>query len=208
MNDKERRFVPLDNIEFESRSDDNGTSIGTIRGHAAVFNSNSVDLGGFTESIKRGAFKDAIAEDDVRALVNHDPNLLLARTSAGTLTLREDRTGLRMEIDVPNTTAGRDVKTSIERGDMTGASFGFRVVNDEWNTEDEVPHRTLTSVRLYDVGPVTYPAYPDTQVATRSLDAWKAAHEQNETEVGEEQSTTRRRELDRLTQRHAEAKGQ
>ena len=142
-----------------------------IEGYAAVFNSDSEDMG-FVERIKPGAFKDALKRSDARALFNHDPNFILGRQSNGTLDLKEDKTGLFMSVQPPDTQLIRDmVLTPIERGDITQQSFGFTIEADSWDGLDtESPVRTIEKVReLFDVSPVTYPAYPDTQVALRSL---------------------------------------
>jgi HK97 family phage prohead protease len=141
-----------------------------IYGYAALFDSFSVDLGGFREKIQRGTFLETIASDDIRALFNHDPNLILGRNKSGTLRLSEDETGLAYEIQVPATQAGRDLVESIRRGDITQNSFGFRVLPDgaEWKEEaDGTLIRILKKVKLYDISPVTYPAYPDTELALR-----------------------------------------
>lgn len=140
----------------------------TIRGYAAVFNSDSENLGGFIERIDPKAF-DGVLNDDVRALINHDDNMILARTISGTLSLSVDERGLSYEFEVPNTTYGNDLLVSVQRGDISQSSFGFSVAEDEWDRGD-VRRRTIKKVaRLYDVSPVTYPAYPDTSVAMRSL---------------------------------------
>lgn len=142
----------------------------TARGYASVFEKFSQDLGGFVERAMPGAFKKTIQEQDVVALANHDPNLLLGRASAGTLRLSEDEKGLAYEIDLPDTTAGRDWATLLERRDVIGSSFGFRVIEDEWGeTEQGYPLRSLRQVSLRDVGPVTFPAYSDSEAALRSL---------------------------------------
>jgi len=159
----ERRAFP---IEFRVEGDEQPK----IRGYAAVFNKMSDVLGGFREKIAPGAFKKTLKEADVRALFNHDPNFVLGRTSSGTLALREDDKGLFMEIDPPDTAPARDLMTLIERGDVDQASFAFRVVKDTWEHEEsQTPTRTLNEVVLYDVSPVTYPAYPQTSVDVRSL---------------------------------------
>jgi len=147
-----------------------------IRGHAAVFNALSEDLGGFREQIAPGAFKNAIGRDDVRALFNHDSNLILGRNKAGTLRMSEDDTGLAIEIDPPDTQYARDLMVSMERGDITQMSFGFSVTKQgqKWEENGQTHTRTLTDVRLYDVSPVTLPAYPQTDVALRSLTEFKA----------------------------------
>jgi len=155
-----------------------------IVGYAAVFNSLSEDLGGFREKINPGAFRAAIKKSDTVALFNHDSNIVLGRTSAGTLELKEDKTGLFMEIDPPDTQAARDLMVSIERGDIKQQSFGFIVKNDSWETIDGEEIRTIGEVEeLYDVSPVTYPAYPDTSVALRSLEINKSSVNRSENSV-------------------------
>lgn len=157
-----------------------GGDVPTITGHAAVFNLPSEDLGGFTEIVKKGAFKESLSRgDDVRALVDHDPSRILGRTSSGTLRVKEDRAGLAVEIDVADTQAGRDIVTSIRRGDVSGMSFGFRTIEDSWRTVDGEEVRELKKADLIDVSPVTFPAYPDTDVsvAQRSLKEWKVGQE-------------------------------
>lgn len=147
----------------------------TATGYAALFNSQSSDLGGFVETISPGAFDSALAVSDVRALFNHDPNLVLARTASGTLTLEVDEIGLRYSFEIPNTTYGNDFAEMLKRGDVTQSSFGFVVGADKWEPEEENAKgkkmkRTILEVReLFDVSPVTYPAYPDTSVALRSM---------------------------------------
>jgi hypothetical protein len=140
----------------------------SIVGYAAVFNSLSEDLGGFRERIAPGAFAGA-ADADVRALFNHDPNLVLGRSTAGTLTLGEDEVGLKIRITPPDTQYARDVMALIERGDVSQMSFGFRTVKDDWEQGDGGTIRTLQQVSLYDVSPVTFPAYPATHVQMRDL---------------------------------------
>lgn len=144
---------------------------------------------GVVERVDRAAFKNALARpDDVRGLVNHDPNLLLGRTLAGTMTLSVDDRGLKYVIDPPDTQAGSDAVKSIKRGDITGSSFSFVANAVEWkeanSTEPEV--RIIKDVTLYDVGPVTFPAYESastglrgvavgsTDDAKREYDAWLA----------------------------------
>jgi HK97 family phage prohead protease len=142
-----------------------------IQGHAAVFDRHSQDLGGFVERVAPGAFKKTIREADVRALFNHDPNMILGRSTAGTLRLSEDRAGLAYDLSLPDNTLGRDLRVSIERGDITQSSFGFRTIHDSWSrTDDGYPLRTLEEVSLHngDVSPVTYPAYEDTDVTARA----------------------------------------
>lgn len=148
----------------------------TIAGYAAVFNALSEDLGWFREQIAPGAFAESIRRgDDVRALINHDSNLVLGRTAAGTLRLQEDERGLLVEIDAPDTQVARDLIVSMERGDVTQMSFGFFTQKQQWDETTDPPTRTLQQVTLFDVSVVTYPAYPQTDVSVRSRDAAVAA---------------------------------
>lgn len=150
-------------------------------GYAAKFNSLSSDLGGFREQIQPGAFSHALQNNaDVRALWDHNSGQVLGRTRAGTLRLSEDDEGLRAEIDVPDTTAGRDAVTSIERGDVSQMSFAFRVRPggqsfDESDSGEII--RTLTSVDLLDVSPVAYAAYESTRIDARALRQWQSEHD-------------------------------
>jgi len=147
-----------------------GTEQPKIVGYAAVFNQLSEDLGGFREKIAPGAFRKTIQEADIRALWNHDSNYVLGRNKSGTLKLEEDNHGLRIEITPPNTTWARDLITSIKRGDVDQMSFGFRAIKDRWEVDDGQNIRTLLEVSLFDVSPVTYPAYSQTAVSTRAWD--------------------------------------
>ena len=158
----EKRAATVEAAQEESRM---------ISGYAAVFDSDSEDLGGFTERIERGAFAEAIKVSDVRALFNHDNNMILARTASGTLRIYEDERGLKYEFEAPNTTAGNDVLQMIKRGDINQSSFGFTVEQDSWAKRDGTTYRTIKKVkRLYDVSPVTFPAYPEASVAVRKLE--------------------------------------
>lgn len=165
---QERRAFVLDGLAVEERDG----QLPIIRGHAAVFNRLSEDLGGFREQIRPGAFSKAIIEDDVRALWNHDPNFILGRNRAGTLRMFEDSDGLAVEIDPPDTQFARDLMTSMRRGDVTQMSFGFTVEKggQSWEKVNGETIRTLSSLHLFDVSPVTFPAYPQTDVAVRALE--------------------------------------
>ena len=176
---KETRIFQFEKLNVEERADGMGPK---ITGYAAVFDKWSEDLGGFREKIRAGAFKKAIGKSDVRGLFNHDSNYVLGRQSNGTLTIKEDKNGLWMEIDPPDTQIIRDlVLAPIKRGDIKEQSFAFVIAEggDEWkNLHGEKPNepvtRTITEVdELFDVSPVTYPAYPDTSVALRSMDKAK-----------------------------------
>ncbi len=184
----ERRFIagPRSSIALQKRDG----SAGTITGYAAVFYREGDPgteyqlYGDMVERIMPGAFDRALAEkDDCRALVNHDPTLLLGRAAAGTLRLSIDETGLKYEIDAPDTHAGRDACVSLERDDMTGSSFSFLPDDTTWREQGDLIIREVNSVQLFDVGPVTFPAYAGTSAGIRSqgdagearkaLEAWK-----------------------------------
>lgn len=139
-------------------------------GYAALFNSRTNIGGYFEETIAPGAFTDTLRSADVLALIAHDSGRVIGRSSSGTLRLQEDAKGLFVEIDLPDTTDGRDLAVQLERGDISGMSFGFRVTHDEWDESGSIPKRTVHKVELYEVSAVASPAYPDTTLALRSLD--------------------------------------
>lgn len=183
MLDLERRAVALEGAVIETRAEGKKT----LRGHAAVFNQLSEDLGGFREQIQPGAFADAIEKDDVRALFNHDINYVLGRNVSKTLRLKEDARGLAIEIDLPDTQMARDLAVSIERGDVSQMSFGFSVRpggQDFAKDDSGQMIRTLKRVRLYDVSPVTFPAYPQTDVAMRDLRSWQEQEQRQPAPIG------------------------
>lgn len=173
-NEREQRAFAVEGLRIEKREGKGPM----LRGHAAVFNQLSDDLGGFREQIKPGAFAEAIRGDDVRALFNHDANFILGRNVSKTLRLAEDERGLSIEIDMPDSQTIRDlVAGPVERGDVTQMSFAFSVRpgGQDWTRDDKAGYvRTLMNVRLYDVSPVVFPAYPQTDVAVRELRAFEA----------------------------------
>jgi HK97 family phage prohead protease len=168
-----------------------------IVGHAAVFDSPSkIGFGpwAFMETVKPGAFAKSIKEDDVRGLFNHDPNIVLGRNTAGTLELSEDDKGLAYTITPPETQWARDLLESIDRGDISGSSFGFEVKKQRWtehNDEDDdaLDERDLLELKLWDVSPVTFPAYPDTDVAKRQHEEFRASLETQQVETRKDDET-------------------
>lgn len=145
--------------------------VGTLGGYAAKFNKTSRNLGGFVEQLAPSAFNKSLA-DGVRVMARYNHETLLGTTDAGTLRLSVDDIGLRYEIDMPDTTAGRDVSVLAARGDVRFSSFAFHTHadGDEWGyTESDFPLRTLRSVQLVDIAPVDDPAYLDTEAGLRSL---------------------------------------
>ena len=180
---KEQREFRMENAE------QNGN---TIRGYAAVYNSDSEWMGGFYEQIATGAFDD-VMENDVRAYFNHDENLLLGRVSSGTLRISTDKRGLFYEVDLPNTTYANDLAELMKRGDVNQSSFAFLIEKDRWEQRDGVTYRIIEKVsRLLDVSPVSQPAYPDAtselkrDLETETKEEAKAASVENtESEVVE-----------------------
>lgn len=176
-------MLPLKEIRINES--DGGTC---IEGHAAVFDSWSETLGGifpFKEKVRKGAFAESIGRDDIRALFNHDPNYVLGRNRAGTLELVEDDVGLRVRITPPDTSWARDITTSIRRGDISQMSIGFVVEDDEWSSKDGIDTRELKKVRLFDVSPVTFPAYTATDVGVRAMQEYDV-YKTEQREVAEE----------------------
>lgn len=146
-----------------------------LTGYAAVFDV-WTDIWFWREKINRGAFTKTIQEADVRALFNHDPNFVLGRNGAGTLRLREDDKGLFVEIDSPSTQTIQDLVVSpIQRGDVSQMSFGFIVVKERMTIKqddeagDDISEREILEVKLFDVSPVTFPAYPETSIEANSI---------------------------------------
>lgn len=166
---QECRVLTLDDAELRVKRGDGGKP--TIYGYAARFNKLSQDLGGFREKIDRKAFDSVVKSADVRALANHNPDLVMGRTKSGTLMIEATQYGLRYEVSPPDTPLMAHWVASIERGDVDGSSFSFNVDEDAWDYSTDPPTRTLLHVRdLFDVGPVVYPAYLDATVAVRSLE--------------------------------------
>jgi HK97 family phage prohead protease len=155
-------------------------------GYAAKFNVESKNLGGFREIIRKGAFDRTLKEGpEVVARVNHRSEMLLGKKSSGTLRLKVDEVGLRYEVDLPDTSVGRDVAEYVRRGDIRESSFAFRIPKggDKWSarSSEGTPLREVSDIDLVDVAPVIDPAaYPSTQVALRTLE-----EANRQTELGE-----------------------
>lgn len=163
----EHRYIPMDRMEVR---EDGGDLY--IEGYFAVFNSVYELWPGATESIAPGAFDDSVS-DDVRALYNHNTDLVLGRTSAGTMEIKQDSRGLwgRIRINRDDSDA-MNAYARIQRGDITGCSFGFDIADQETEyREDGTVHWTIKRVSpLYEISPCTFPAYQDTTVSARKHD--------------------------------------
>jgi uncharacterized protein len=152
-------------------------AVTSVRGYAALYNVLSNPLGfGYVEVIEAGAFDECLG-DDVRCLFNHDSSKILGRTKSGTMKIGTDEIGLWYDCQLPDTQLGKDLAESIARGDIDQSSFQFTITEGDYDwTEEEIDggfkrwKRTIHKVkRLYDTAPVTYPAYEETSVQTRSL---------------------------------------
>lgn len=177
----ERRAVRPVHTDFSTREDGEEHF---IEGYFAVFNSNYEIAPGMTESVAPGAFSRSLA-NDIRALTNHDTTLVLGRTKAHTLELREDEHGLWGRISInPNDGDAMNLYERVKRGDVDQCSFGFQIREEETDFRDDGSvHWTITDVELYEVSACTFPAYSETNISARSeqladvkrreLEAWK-----------------------------------
>ena len=172
----ERRLSKLSGVDTEGK---------TLRGLAAVYNSDSEDLGGFIERIAPGAFKRSLdSSQDVRGFWNHDSRLLLGRRSNGTLRLNDTDQGLAVEIDLPSTSYARDAAELIRRGDLSQMSFGFTIPQggDEWlppEGDEPLRRRIIRQANLMEVSVVSIPAYPQTEIGLRALSRWLQTRNKN-----------------------------
>lgn len=178
MKDRQVRSAPT---EFMTREDG---GVHSIEGYFAVFDSNYEIGAGMSESIRSGAFTSSLA-NDVRALINHDTTLVLGRTKAGTLQLREDSHGLWGHIDInPKDADAMNLYERVKRGDVDQCSFGFEIKSEETEIRDDGSvHWVLTDVDLFEVSCCTFPAYAETNISARSkerddirhreLEAWR-----------------------------------
>jgi uncharacterized protein len=173
---KEQREFRMESAEYDGN---------TIRGYAAVYNSDSEWMGGFYEQIEAGAF-DSVLDNDVRAYFNHDENLLLGRVSSGTLRIGTDKRGLFYEVDLPNTTYANDLVELMKRGDVNQSSFAFLIEKDRWEQRGGTTYRIIEKVsRLLDVSPVAQPAYPDATSELKTRDLETETKEEIETAAAE-----------------------
>lgn len=174
VGEREQRFIPATSAIGVRAKD--GADLPTIEGHGALFNDETVIGSWFRERILPGAFKDSLATDDIRVAFNHDYNCILGRTSAGTATVEEDKQGLKYTAEPPDVEWARGVVLQIKRKDITGSSFSFTVEHsddEEWDYSETkkgmLPLRTIKKARLYETGPVAFPAYENTTVSARAM---------------------------------------
>ncbi|KKX56351.1 HK97 family phage prohead protease [Brevibacillus borstelensis] len=177
---KEIRALP---VKLEVRASEGDDGKRTITG-AIKYNTDSAEMRDwwgdtFVETLDKEAFKDSIASRNVVGLWSHDTAQVLGNTKSGTLRLTNTESELRFELDIPNTTVGNDAWELIQRGDVDGVSFGMRVTKDKWTSEKRddkrIYKRLILNAELYEISPVAFPAYPANEVATRSLEEFKAS---------------------------------
>lgn len=172
---RQRHYIESVKAEFRTTEKDGQRY---IEGYAAVFDTPADIAGMFTEYVRKGAFTKTIQENDIRALFNHNPDYVLGRNKANTLVLEQDTKGLFFSALAPNTSYSNDLIESINRNDVSQCSFGFQTIKQNWFLEKvalengklaDRDARELLEVRLFDVSPVTYPAYEETSVSARDL---------------------------------------
>lgn len=178
MADRKMRQLRTVGTKFETREDGENLS---IEGYFAVFNSNYEIAPGMSESIAPGAFSKTLS-GDIRALINHDTTLVLGRTKANTLQLREDNHGLWGHIDInPNDTDAMNLYERVKRGDVDQCSFGFDILSEETDFRDDGSvHWTIKEVELYEVSPCTFPAYEETNISARAKEREDLLKRKNE----------------------------
>jgi HK97 family phage prohead protease len=169
MKNNNKQFFP--SVELRAYKSEEESRM-LVEGYAIVFNSESRDLGGFTEVVKENALDKALERNtDVLALYGHDYQNVLGRQSANTLQLEKDERGIKFTLDLPNTQLGRDVYTLVERGDLKGNSFGFTVEKDSWDKKGDKVIRTIEQVRdLFEISIVSLPAYEATELVKRNFE--------------------------------------
>jgi HK97 family phage prohead protease len=182
-NKMEKRFFSSPSIEVR-KNEATENNVNLLTGYASVFYNGTPETEfkmwndeEMYEQIDKNAFDESIQKDDIRGLFNHDPNFLLGRNKAGTLRLSVDEKGLKYEIDLPDTQAGRDVAESVKRGDISGASFAFVAEETLWIESGEKTIRAIKKAKLYDVSPVTYAAYSGATASFRDAGKSETAKE-------------------------------
>jgi len=166
------KMIEYRDFELQEMRADNQDGKRRLVGYTAVFDQ-EVDIAGyFREVFRQGSFAKTLQEYDQVALWNHDTGAPLARKSAGTLALREDEHGLHVEIELNNTSWADDVFESVNSGVVKGMSIGFSVLKADWSDledAEKLPLREIKEARLYESSPVTFPAYPTTEIQARAI---------------------------------------
>jgi uncharacterized protein len=185
---REVRALP---VTFEIREAKEGEAEKRTLSGSIKYDSDSAEMrdwygDAFIETISPGAFDDSLKVRGVVGLWSHRTDIVLGNTKSGTLRLDNKAKELRFELDIPETTAGNDAWELIKRGDVDGVSFGMKVTKDKWSSEKRdtgrVYKRTILNAELYEISPVAFPAYPDNDVAVRSLEEYKSQEKRAATE--------------------------
>lgn len=171
---KEIRYIPA--MELSIRNDMENPDIMAIKGYVVKFNERSQLLyDEWYERVAKGAFAKSLEENTIKALWNHNSDIVLGSTKSKTLKLEEDDIGLRFDLELPNSSQAKDIYESIKRGDVDGVSFGFYIRDngDKWEylKEEDIYERTLLDIDLIEISPTPFPAYPTSEVGKRSLEA-------------------------------------
>lgn len=170
MDKKEIRYLPISQMQI--RKNENDETKLSVVGYVVKFNERSQLLyDEFYEKVARGAFSKSLEDNTIKALWDHNTNLVLGSTRSKTLRLKEDDTGLYFELDLPNNEIGKNAYESITRGDVDGVSFGFFVRDDGWEykKDEDVYERTLLDIDLREISPTPFPAYENSEVNKRSI---------------------------------------
>lgn len=171
---KEIRYIPAMGISI--REDQANPDVMAIKGYVVKFNDRSSLLyDEWYERVAKGAFAKSLEQNTIKALWNHNSDIVLGSTKSQTLKLIEDDIGLRFDLELPNSNQAKDIYESIKRGDVDGVSFGFyiRENGDKWEylKDEDVYERTLLDIDLIEISPTPFPAYPTSEVGKRSLEA-------------------------------------
>ena len=191
MKDIEQRYTNISELRTINEED----SKPKLSGYAVVWNALSTDLGGFKERVKKGTFTRTLQEtDDIKILFNHNTDHVLGSTKAKTLFVEERAKGLYFENELPDTQFARDLAVSVDRGDIDGVSFGFKITKDDWDRSEENNDviRTVKEASLVEISPCTFPAYKSSSVSMRSFEKFK---EQSEGAVAPNSDIINRSEL-------------
>ena len=176
---KEIRYIPAMSLEIR---DDASPDVMAIKGYVVKFNERSSLLyDEWYERVAKGAFSKSLEENTIKALWNHNSDIVLGSTKSRTLKLEEDDgrdrnldIGLRFDLELPNSSQAKDIYESIKRGDVDGVSFGFYIRDngDRWEylKDEDVYERTLLDIDLIEISPTPFPAYPTSEVGKRSLE--------------------------------------
>lgn len=169
---KEIRYIPSMSLEIRK---DNEKDVMAVKGYVVKFNERSCLLyDEWYERVAKGAFAKSLEQNTIKALWNHNSDIVLGSTKSRTLKLEEDDIGLRFDLELPNSSQAKDIYESIKRGDVDGVSFGFYIRDngDKWEylKDEDVYERTLLDIDLIEISPTPFPAYPTSEVGKRSLE--------------------------------------